>query len=205
MIATDLKDFLRNPAAPESRNDPKPELCARASHVSSQDGRGSLAHPAPSKGTAMPCPVPALLPPWAVAQELLIWEGARRSQIPAWLREAIQLADGSWSRGHGGGIASRWAQSLGFPASLGIWGFNGCSSCAGTEARRALPRRHSQTSATLTLPRAPHTVPGGAVVSAGMLCVQGCSACRDEASLRRWIPPLSPLSTARTQHQLQTL
>lgn len=63
-IPTDLKDFLHNPAAPESRNDAKPELCAHGLHVLSQDGRGNLAHPAPHKGTATPCPIPVLLPPW---------------------------------------------------------------------------------------------------------------------------------------------
>lgn len=44
----------------------------------------------PHPALSLPCCHPGVL-----AQELLSWEGARRSQIPAWLQGTIHLSDGS--------------------------------------------------------------------------------------------------------------
>lgn len=69
----------------------------------------------PTRGQPHPAPSLSCCHPGVLAQELLNWEGARRSQIPAWLQGTIQLSDGSWSRVHGeaspGGAVSRWARS----------------------------------------------------------------------------------------------
>lgn len=128
-IPTDGKDFLHNPAAPESRNDAKPELCARASHISSQDGRGNLAHPGASKGTATPCPGPALLPPCGAGMGAA--QLGRSQEMPNPCLSAGNHPAGRWLM-----VQRPWRGAS--RVLLGIWGFNGCSSCAFPGAGKAL-------------------------------------------------------------------
>lgn len=103
----------------------------------------------PHPALSLPCCHPGVL-----AQELLSWEGARRSQIPAWLQGIIHLSDESRGASRQDCVQVGIIQVL-----LGILGFNGCSSCAFNDGGRALPQGQTQTSVTLTLPCAPHTIP----------------------------------------------